>query len=77
MKRADICASDDHEAAAALLSAIRELGGAPEGEFEGLGVGLHLFSLPGGEVSVFQDAWTVDIAGPDALVDRVLELMRS
>ena len=77
MKRADICASDDHEAVASLLQAIQDLGGVSDGGDDALGVGLHRFVFPAGELSVFQDAWTVDIAGPDDLVDWVLEKMRS
>ncbi len=73
--RADVCASDDHDTRDRLLSAIHELGGTPDGDSEGLGGGLHRFRFLGGELSVFIDAWLVDIAGPDVLVELVLAEM--
>ncbi len=72
MMRVDICASDDHDTRDRLLSAIHELSGAHEGNWESLGVGLNRFRFPGGELSLFIDAWFVDVAGPDELVTRVL-----
>ena len=73
--RADICASDDYDTRDRLLAALGELGGAPDGDSEALGVGLHRFRFPAGELSVFIDAWSVDIEGPDALVRQVLQLI--
>jgi len=72
MKRAVICASDDYDGLSRLLAAIHAVGGAADGEPDALGVGLHRFRTPAGELSVFVDAWTADVAGPDELVDRVL-----
>jgi hypothetical protein len=73
--RVDICASDDHDTIARLLTAIRELGGRSEGEEWSIGVGLHRFQLPDGEISVFVDAWLVDVAGVDELVERLLRTL--
>lgn len=73
--RADICASDDYDTRDRLLGAIYELGGAPEGDSESIGVGLHRFRFPDGELTVFVDAWLVDVAGPDALVQQLLQLI--
>ncbi|MBP3960171.1 hypothetical protein J8F10_33510 [Gemmata sp. G18] len=73
--RADICASDDYDTRERLADAIRALGGAHEGEWDALGVGLHRFRFPEGELSVFIDAWFVDVAGPDELVQQVLQLI--
>ena len=73
--RADICESTDYDTRERLLAAIRELGGAPDGDWEAMGVGLHRFRFPAGELSVFIDAWSVDIEGPDALVQQVLQLI--
>ena len=75
MKRLDICASDDHDTIARLMAAVHALGGEWEGEDEHLGVGLHPFRLRDGELSVFVDAWVVDVAGPDELVDRLLAIL--
>ncbi|MDB5308767.1 MAG: hypothetical protein JWO38_2969 [Gemmataceae bacterium] len=75
MKRADICASDDHDTIDQLLAALQTLGGQLDGEDHALGVGLHRFRFPDGELSVFIDAWSVDVAGPAELVDRVLAIL--
>lgn len=72
MNRVDICVSDDFETIALLTGAIRELGGRVEGGDWAIGVGLHRYRFPEGELTVFVDAWSVDIAGPDELVDRVV-----
>jgi hypothetical protein len=76
--RVDICALEDEDTKAALLAALAEVGAryaADEGSGEadpGLGVGLHRFRTPDGqELTVFVDAWGVDLEGPDGLVGRV------
>ena len=73
--RADICASDDYDTRDRLLAALGELGGTHDGDSDALGVGLHRYRFPGGELSVFIDAWSVDLDGPDALVRQVLQLI--
>ncbi len=75
--RIDLCASDDHETTSRLVKAIASVGGRVEGEDEFMGVGLHRFLCPGGEVSVFVDAWSVDLAGPDELVRQILAALSS
>lgn len=75
--RADVCASDDYATRDRLFAAIYELGGAPEGDSEAVGVGLHRFLFPAGELTVFVDAWLVDVAGPDELVRDLLQLISS
>jgi hypothetical protein len=77
MKRVDICASDDFETIALLTGAIRELGGKAEGGDGSVGVGLHRYRFPDGELTVFVDAWSVDIAGPGGLVDRVIAALNA
>ena len=76
--RADICASEDYGTRERLLAALHALGGSHTGDWEAHGVGLHRFHLPGGELTVFIDAWYVDLEGPDELVRQVLaELERN
>ena len=75
--RVDICSSDDYEIIARLLTGIGNLGGRTDGDEGGIGVGLHRFHFPTGEVSVFVDAWSVDLAGPDELVNRLLQALSS
>ena len=75
--RADVCASDDYATRDRLLAAIYELGGASESDSEAIGVGLHRFLFPTGELTVFVDAWLVDMDGPDELVRDLLQLITS
>jgi hypothetical protein len=75
--RVDICPSDDFDTIERLLRTIGELGGRLDGEEWAIGVGLHRFQLPGGELSVFVDAWIVDAAGPDELIQLLLETFSS
>ncbi|OWK35955.1 hypothetical protein [Fimbriiglobus ruber] len=74
MVRADVCSSDDHETIARLQAVLREQGVVADDTWHDspLGVGLQRFRCGKDELTVFVDAWMVDIAGPKELVDRVL-----
>lgn len=72
MKRVVLGANDSLNVVSLVL-AIEELGGRYEtSESRELGTGLHRFFFPAGDVSVFIDAWQVDLYGPDDLVDSIL-----
>lgn len=75
--RVDICASDDYESRERLFAALAEIGAAPEGDSDWaeLGVGLHRFRIGFETLTVFIDAWTVDLEGPDDRVRQVLQLI--
>jgi len=75
--RVDVCPNDDYDTVAALLAALAAVGATaddPDFADDGaLGVGLHRFRTAAGDVlTVYADAWGVDLEGPDALVNRVL-----
>jgi hypothetical protein len=74
MTRVDICDREDHETAARLLEVICELGGhgTEDADELAVGTGLQRFRVGADELTVFADAWGVDLAGPDELVRRVL-----
>jgi hypothetical protein len=74
MMRVELAASDDAVALAGLALAIEELGGVPADgdEWGPPGTGLNRYRCGGDELTVFVDAWAVDVAGPDELVKRVL-----
>lgn len=75
MLRTDICASDDHDAQARLQAVLRELGVVADDTWHdepGFGTGLTRYRLGGEELTVYKDAWAVDLAGPEELVNRVL-----
>jgi hypothetical protein len=74
MTRVDICAREDHETIDRLSAVIVQLGGRPDADWHDspIGVGLQRFRFGSDEVTVFADAWGVDIAGPDRLVNDIL-----
>ena len=74
MLRVDVCAADDHETLERLQAVLRELGVVADDTWHDtpLGVGLTRFRHGDQELTVFKDAWAVDLAGPDELVNRVL-----
>jgi hypothetical protein len=77
----DICANDDHDTTAALLEALAAVGAqyeAPDSYDSSespLGVGLHRFRVGSKLLSVFVDAWGIDLEGPDELVNKVLAIL--
>ncbi len=73
--RVDICDSDDHEMRNRLLAALHRIGAAAEEGDLDFGVGLNRFRLDGEGLTVFMDAWGIDLAGPDGPVRRVLDAM--
>ena len=77
MTRTDICASDDFDAIARLQAALVAVGVVADDTWHDspLGTGLQTFRRGGEELTVFKDAWAVDLAGPEALVNEVLRAM--
>ena len=76
--RTDICAREDLDAQTVLLESLAAVGASPEDDATGevpFPIGLHRFTAPGGTLTVFADAWCVDLEGPDELVNRVLAHM--
>jgi hypothetical protein len=73
--RSDVCASDDYATRDRLFEALAAIGASGVGDGDEFGVGLHRFSVGAEALTVFVDAWTVDLEGPDQLVQRVLELI--
>lgn len=78
MLRVDICAADDYETQERLQAVLRELGIMADDTWHddpGFGTGLTRYRFGSQELSVYKDAWVVDLAGPEDLVNRVLEAM--
>jgi hypothetical protein len=76
--RTDISAREDIETQTALLEALAAVGAVPDDDTAAelpLSVGLHRYTAPEGTLTVFADAWGVDLEGPDELVRRVLAAM--
>ncbi len=70
--RADICDPHNDAAVQRFRSALRSLGATLAEKYWGLGVNHYRLKIGGETLSIFSDAWSVDIDGPDQLVLRVL-----
>ncbi len=79
MTRTDICASDDFDAIARLQAALVAVGVVADDTWHDspLGTGLTRFRKGDAELTAFKDAWAVDLAGPEVLVNEVLRAMES
>jgi hypothetical protein len=78
--RTDICPREDYATQTALLEALGQIGAFPDDDFElevPLPTGLLRFRVGTEFLTVFSDAWAVDLEGPDELVRRVLDAMES
>lgn len=77
--RTDICAREDLEAQTALLVALGAVGASPDDDLPDvpLPTGLLRFRAGHAVLTVFTDAWGVDLEGPDELVKRVMAEMAS
>lgn len=74
MIRADVCASDDAAGVARLQAVLAELGVVADDTWHDgpLGTGLHRYRRGNNELTVFADAWVVDIHGPIELIHDIL-----
>ena len=76
VERADICAADDYAGRDRLRVVLAELGflGNTDhlDDWEPVGVGLTLFRRGAAEVTVFADAYLVDLAGPPGCVAEIV-----
>jgi hypothetical protein len=77
--RTDVCASEDLDAQTALLEALGSVSAAPEDDLPAvpLPTGLLRFRAGHEVLTVFTDAWGVDLEGPDDLVKRVMTELAS
>ena len=79
MIRVDVCASDDFDAIDRLQAALVAVGVLADDTWHDtpLGTGLTRFRKGDAELTVFRDAWVVDLAGPEELVNEVLKAMKA
>lgn len=79
MMRVDICSNDDFDTVARLQIALAAVGLVADDTWHDspLGTGLTRFRKGTAEVTVFRDAWVVDLAGPEQLVQEVLRALES
>jgi hypothetical protein len=73
--RIDVCARDDYETQGSLLEVLGRVGAVPDEDFDlevPLPSGFLQFRAGTEFLTVFSDAWVVNLEGPDSLVRRVL-----
>ena len=78
MRNEEICAADEHECIDRLQVVLGELGFVADDTWHDspLGVGLTRFRRGSAELTVFRDAWLVDVAGDDILVNELLAALQ-
>jgi len=79
MIHVDICASDDFDTLARLQAALVAVGVVADDTWHDspIGTGLTRFRKGSDELTVFKDAWAVDLHGPEPLVNEVLAAMQA
>jgi len=70
--RADICNPDNDAAVERFRVVLRSLGAGLSEKSWGLGVDVYRLIIGGEELTIFSDTWSIDVEGPDALVQKVL-----
>ena len=70
--RAEICDSGDEAAVARFRDSLRRPGAQFEGKDWAIGVDYYMLSIGREQLSIFSDAWSLDIEGLDELVQRVV-----
>jgi len=70
--RADICNSDHEVAVAKFRGVLDRLGAQLEDKGWAIGVDIYRLKIGDVELSVFSDEWSLDIEGPDDLVQEIL-----
>ena len=73
--RADICDPSDEFGIERFKDALQQLGAASIGKSWGIGVDVLELQIGPDVLTVFADAWSVDVEGPEHLVLRVLQLL--
>ena len=78
MRNVEICRADDHESIDRLQAVLGELGYVADDSWHDspLGVGLTRFRRGEVELTVFRDAWIVDVAGDDGSVNALLATLQ-
>jgi hypothetical protein len=70
--RADICDPSDENAVERFRRAVSRLGAQLGDKEWGIGVDITRLQIGDQELTVFCDAWSLDIEGPDDLVQKLL-----
>lgn len=71
--RADICDADDAKGVERFRAALRMVGATLAEKDWAIGVEVSRLEVDGEELTVFSDAYSIDVEGPDDLVKRILK----
>ena len=75
--RADICDPEDAQGVELFSSALKQIGAVLSSTHESsLGVDLRHDGVGDDELLVFVDSWSIDVEGPENVVNRLLALIR-
>jgi hypothetical protein len=74
--RADICDPDDEVAVERFKAALKQLGAESSGRSWAIGVDMLELQIGSASLTVFSDAYSIDIEGPEHLVENVVQLAR-
>jgi hypothetical protein len=80
MIREDVCRADDFATQERLIEVLRRLGFLADDTWHdepSFGLGVSRYRKETTELTVFRDAWMVDIAGPVEIVNELLEQLAS
>lgn len=74
----DLCPADDHEILDRLQTALADLSFVADDSWHDtpIGLGLTRFRRGTQELTVFRDAWLVDLAADEAVVEEVLAALQ-
>jgi hypothetical protein len=72
--RADICDPDDEVAVERFKATLKQLGAMSVGKSLGIGVDVLELQIGKDVLTVFSDTWSIDIEGPEHLVQQVAQL---
>ena len=70
--RADICDVGDAASIERFRAALKRLGANIDARDWALGVDVYRLRIGDDELTIFSDAWSIDVEGPDALVHALL-----
>jgi hypothetical protein len=75
--RANICEPNETEQVARFRALLVGLGAEKTNAAWAVGVDMWTFAIGTKELRIFQDAWSLDIEGPDDLVTEIVAQMKA
>lgn len=73
--RADICDPRDQAGVERFKATLQQLGATSVGNSWGIGVDVLELQIGQDVLTVFSDTWSIDVEGPEHLVQRIVQLL--